>query len=149
MLARGATSVQLLARNHVPECFLVTRLSGAPSHPALAPRAPAVVALLQRWYDPAPGCGRVLLDGRDVRSYSPHFLRSLQALVPQMPALWGDSVEYNVAYGSLPDVVPTPDAGVPVDAGPGAAVPGSFRHDPAVEAAARAANAHDFVAAFP
>jgi len=107
----------------------------------------AVIALLQRWYDPASGS--VLLDGRDIREYPPHFLRGVQALVPQMPALWGDAVEYNIAYGRLPHTIPEPDAGVAVDAGPGAIVPATFKHDPTVEASARSANAHDFIAGFP
>jgi ABC-type iron transport system FetAB ATPase subunit len=121
-------------------CFATSfrRLSSFPA---------AVIALLQRCYDPASGS--VLLDGRDIREYPPHFLRGVQALVPQMPALWGDAVEYNIAYGRLPHTIPEPDAGVAVDAGPGAIVPATFKHDPTVEASARSANAHDFIAGFP
>jgi ABC-type multidrug transport system fused ATPase/permease subunit len=91
----------------------------------------------------------VLIDGIDVKALPPHALRGAQALVPQMPALWSDSVEYNIAYGGLPDAPPTPDAGVPVDAGAGASVPPTFVHRAEVEAAARTANAHAFIAAFP
>ena len=106
-----------------------------------------LIALCQRYYDVAGGA--VLIDGVDVRAMAPKALRSAQALVPQMPALWSESVEYNIAYGRLPREAPVPDAGVPVDAAPGATVPAGFVHSPAVEAAAKMANAHGFIAAFP
>ena len=106
-----------------------------------------LVALLQRFYDVSGGA--VLFDGIDVRALPPHALRGAQALVPQMPALWSDSVEYNISYGSLPGVIPKPDAGVPVDAAAGEPPPPTFAHAADVEAAARKANAHGFIEAFP
>lgn len=106
-----------------------------------------LVALLQRFYDVSGGA--VLFDGIDVRALPPHALRGAQALVPQMPALWSDAVEYNIGYGALPNTVPKPDAGVPVDAPPGGGLPPTFAHAADVEAAARKANAHGFIEAFP
>lgn len=107
----------------------------------------SIIALLQRWYD--VGEGVVKIDGVDVRSLHPHALRGLQSLVPQMPALWADSVEYNIGYGNAPGKITDADAGMPVDAPAGASVPATFVHDPAVEAAAMKANAHEFISRFP
>ena len=106
-----------------------------------------LVALLQRFYDVSGGA--VLFDGIDVKALPPHALRGAQALVPQMPALWSDCIEYNIAYGALPAAVPKPDAGVPVDAAAGDGPTPAFAHAADVEAAARKANAHGFIAAFP
>ncbi|MGC3996133.1 MAG: ABC transporter transmembrane domain-containing protein [Anaeromyxobacter sp.] len=80
-------------------------------------------ALLGRLYD--PGQGAVLLDGRDLRTLDPAWLRGQIGVVPQEPVLFSASVEENVRYGR----------------------PGASREE--VEAACRAAHAHDFVSAFP
>jgi ATP-binding cassette, subfamily B (MDR/TAP), member 1 len=106
-----------------------------------------VIALLQRFYDVQTGS--VSVDGVNIKEVHPKSLRSAQALVPQMPALWSDSVEYNIAYGALPGLVPPPDAGVAVDAGVDAAIPATFVHSEAVEEAAIQANAHNFISSFP
>ena len=82
-----------------------------------------VVSLLLRFHD--PDAGTVLLDGRDARSYPLHELRGNTAVVPQDVFLFGGSVGENIAYGR----------------------PGASQAD--IEAAARQANAHDFIAAFP
>jgi ABC transporter fused permease/ATP-binding protein len=79
--------------------------------------------LLARFYDPA--AGRVLLDGRDLRDLDPSWLRRQLGVVSQEPLLFSSTIAENIRYGR-----------------PGAT-------DAEVEAAARAANAHDFVAAFP
>ena len=79
-------------------------------------------ALVARLYDPT--AGRVLLDGRDLRDCSLGWLREQVAIVLQETVLFTGSVRENIAYGT--------------DADPGA-----------VEAAARAAAAHDFVVALP
>jgi ATP-binding cassette subfamily B protein len=79
--------------------------------------------LLQRFYDPQQG--RVLLDGEDIRAMGLRHLREHIALVPQQPALFTGDVRYNIAYGKL-------DA-----------------TDAEIEAAARAAHAHDFISALP
>lgn len=82
-----------------------------------------VFELLLRFYDPQ--AGSVLLDGRDIRELSLKQLREHIALVPQQPALFTGDVRYNIAYGRL-------DAS-----------------DAEIEAAARAAHAHEFISALP
>lgn len=82
-----------------------------------------VFELLQRFYD--PDSGSIELDGRDIRELDLRALRSQIALVPQQPALFTGSVRYNIAYGR-------PDASL-AD----------------IEAAARRAQAHDFIVGLP
>ena len=82
-----------------------------------------VFELLLRFYDPQQG--RILLDGQDIRDMGLQQMREHIALVPQQPALFTGDVRYNIAYGKL-------DA-----------------TDEEVEAAARAAHAHDFICALP
>lgn len=83
----------------------------------------SVLQLLLRFYDPASG--RVTLDGMDLRDLDPEALRSRLALVPQDPVIFSLSAAENIRYGR-------PDA-----------------TDAEVEAAARAAAAHDFIMALP
>ncbi|MBS7789788.1 ATP-binding cassette domain-containing protein [Roseococcus sp. SDR] len=83
----------------------------------------SVLQLLLRFYDPAEG--RVTLDGLDLRDLDPMALRSRLALVPQDPVIFSLSAAENIRYGR-------PDAS-----------------DAEVEAAARAAAAHDFIMALP
>jgi ATP-binding cassette subfamily B protein len=82
-----------------------------------------VFELLLRFYDPQEG--RILLDGQDIREMGLKDMRNHIALVPQQPALFTGDVRYNIAYGKL-------DAS-----------------DQEVEAAARAAHAHEFICALP
>lgn len=82
-----------------------------------------IVSLLLRFYD--PDGGRVLVDNRDARSYPLRGLREHSAVVPQDVLLFGGSIGDNIAYGR----------------------PGATPAE--VEAAARQANAHDFIAGFP
>ncbi len=82
-----------------------------------------VAALVARLYDPT--AGRVMLDGNDLRELDPTWLRQQIGAVAQEPILFSTTVADNIRYGR-----------------PGAT-------DAEVEAAARAANAHDFIAAFP
>ena len=80
-------------------------------------------ALLLRFYDPQQG--RLLFDGRAATDYGLHELRGQMALVPQEVLLFGGTIAENIAYGK-----------------PGAS--------PAeIENAAKRANAHDFISAFP
>ncbi|MBV1705433.1 MAG: ATP-binding cassette domain-containing protein, partial [Hyphomicrobiales bacterium] len=79
--------------------------------------------LLERFYDPAAGAVR--FDGVDIAALDPKDLRAHIALVPQEPFIFGASVADNIAYGR-------PDAS---------------RAD--IEAAARRAAAHGFIAALP
>jgi ATP-binding cassette subfamily B protein len=82
-----------------------------------------IVSLLLRFYE--PGAGRVLIDGRDARDYALRRLREQMAVVPQDVLLFGGTVADNIAYGR----------------------PGASQGE--IEAAARRANAHDFITAFP
>jgi ATP-binding cassette subfamily B protein len=82
-----------------------------------------IAAMLLRLYDPTGG--RVLLDGKALASISPEWLRRQVGIVAQEPLLFSCSVADNIRY-SRPDAT-----------------------DAEVEAAARAANAHDFVSRFP
>ena len=78
-----------------------------------------VAALLLRLYDPEKGA--VLLDGCDLRDLDATWLRNHIGTVAQEPVLFSTSVAANIRYGR-------PDA-----------------TDEDVEAAARAANAHEFI----
>jgi ABC-type multidrug transport system ATPase subunit/Ser/Thr protein kinase RdoA (MazF antagonist) len=82
-----------------------------------------LVSLLTRFYDPS--AGQILLDGVDLRDYKLADLRSQFAIVLQEPVLFSTSIAENIAYAR-------PDAG-----------------DADIVAAARAAGAHDFIAALP
>ncbi|MCX4243364.1 ABC transporter ATP-binding protein [Paraliomyxa miuraensis] len=79
--------------------------------------------LLLRFYDPQEG--RVTLDGHDLRAIRLESLRGHMALVSQEPVLFSGSIRDNIRYGRLQ------------------------ASDAEVEAAARAANAHDFIMGFP
>lgn len=90
-----------------------------------------VLALLERFYDATSGT--ITVDGHDLRTLDPRYLRRHVALVAQEPVLFGMTVAQNIAYGYAaargdPDATPT-------------------RED--VQAAASAAFAHDFIAGFP
>ncbi len=83
--------------------------------------------LLYRFYDvsnPQEG-GRITIGGQDIRQVTQASLRLAIGIVPQDTVLFNDTVEYNIAYGR----------------------PGASRAE--VEAAARAAHIHDFIAATP
>jgi ATP-binding cassette subfamily B protein/subfamily B ATP-binding cassette protein MsbA len=82
-----------------------------------------LVGLIPRFVDPT--AGQVLIDGRDVRTVSLASLRQQVAVVLQEPFLFPTSVAENIALGR-------PDA--PRDA---------------IERAAQAANAHEFITALP
>ncbi|MFN3275815.1 MAG: ABC transporter transmembrane domain-containing protein [Paracoccus sp. (in: a-proteobacteria)] len=82
-----------------------------------------VIQLIQRFWDPVQG--RVLLDGTDLRDMARGDFRREMALVPQDPVIFAASARDNIRLGR-------PEAG-----------------DAEVEAAARAAHAHDFIAALP
>jgi len=79
--------------------------------------------LIPRFYDVE--AGRVLVSGQDVRDVTLASLRSHIGLVTQEPFLFDDTIAANIAYAR-------PDAG-----------------QAAIETAARAAAAHDFITALP
>ncbi|XP_072536327.1 mitochondrial potassium channel ATP-binding subunit [Salminus brasiliensis] len=83
-----------------------------------------VAALLERFYD--PGSGVIMLDGLDVRTLDPSWLRGhVIGFISQEPVLFGTSVMENIRFGK-----------------PGAT-------DAEVVAAAKQANAHNFITGFP
>ena len=79
--------------------------------------------LIERFYDPDDGF--IAINGTDIKKYTLNSLRKNISEVSQDVFLFNDTVEANIKYGA-------PNAS----------------HD-AVVAAARAANAHDFITAFP
>jgi ABC-type multidrug transport system fused ATPase/permease subunit len=101
----------------------------------------SVIALLQRWYDPQ--AGSITLDGVDLREYNVQWLRERMGLVLQDPVLFQASVAENIALG-LPEVASGAQAGA--DGSSAAVGADTLRAlQPRIEAAARAANAHDFI----
>ena len=82
-----------------------------------------LVSLLMRFYDPTHGA--ILLDGEDLRGLRLADLRRQFAMVLQEPVLFSTTVAENIAYGK----------------------PGATQAE--IEAAARMADAHDFVSRLP
>jgi subfamily B ATP-binding cassette protein MsbA len=80
--------------------------------------------LLGRFYEPT--AGRITLDGQDLRDFEIASLRQGLGIVSQETVLFHDTVRSNLAYG----------------------LPGPIS-DEALERAARAANAHEFIARLP
>ncbi len=79
--------------------------------------------LLYRFYDVQQG--RITIGGQDIRDVTQASVRQAIGIVPQDTVLFNDTVEYNIAYGR----------------------PGASHAE--VEAAARAARIHDFIAHTP
>ncbi|MEX0907410.1 MAG: ABC transporter ATP-binding protein, partial [Gemmatimonadota bacterium] len=82
-----------------------------------------LVDLIARFYD--PDSGRITVDGVDLREISPRSLRQQLGIVTQETVLFHDTVRANIAY-ALPDAT-----------------------QEEIERAARAANAHEFIAQLP
>ena len=82
-----------------------------------------VIQMILRFYDPAQG--QVRLDGADLKTLERRAFRRTMALVPQDPVIFAASARDNIRFG-------WPDAS-----------------DAEVEAAARAAAAHDFITQLP
>ncbi|NOZ20880.1 MAG: ABC transporter ATP-binding protein [Planctomycetes bacterium] len=82
-----------------------------------------ITNLIPRFYDPT--AGSVFLDGHDLRKIKLTSIRKRMAMVLQEPFLFNESVKDNIAYGRL-------DA-----------------TDDEITAAARAANAHEFIVDLP
>jgi ATP-binding cassette, subfamily B, bacterial MsbA len=82
-----------------------------------------LVNLLPRFYDVT--AGRITIDGRDTRDLTLNSLRGLMGFVTQEVILFNDTVRNNIAYGRV-DL-----------------------QEERVVAAARAANAHEFISALP
>ena len=82
-----------------------------------------IIDLFCRFYDPSSGV--ITIDGIDIRQLALASLRSLISVVDQNTFLFNDSVANNIAYGL------------------------ASASAPRIEAAARAANAHDFIIQLP
>jgi ATP-binding cassette, subfamily B, bacterial MsbA len=83
-----------------------------------------LVDLIPRFYEPTGG--RIVIDGVDTREIRLPVLRSLTGIVSQETVLFHDSVRNNIAYGAQ----------------------GKYTQAQ-IEAAARAANAHEFIVELP
>jgi ATP-binding cassette subfamily B protein len=82
-----------------------------------------IINLLPRFYDPSEG--RITIDGYDLRDITLDSLRSQIGIVLQETTLFSGTIRENIAFGK-------PDASLEE-----------------IQAAARAAAAHDFILAFP
>lgn len=82
-----------------------------------------IVSLLERFYD--PNSGAVTVDGINIKDFNVRYLRESIGLVQQEPMLFATTVAENLRYGKL------------------SAQQGD------IEAAAKLANAHEFISAFP
>ncbi|MBA3270592.1 MAG: ABC transporter ATP-binding protein [Acidobacteria bacterium] len=82
-----------------------------------------LVNMIPRFYDVTGGS--ISIDGRDIREVSVRSLRDQIGMVTQETVLFDETIADNIAYG----------------------VPGASREQ--IEAAARAAHAHDFIATLP
>jgi ABC-type multidrug transport system fused ATPase/permease subunit len=82
-----------------------------------------LVSILLRFYEPVNG--KLLFDGKDAADIPLSQLRKQMALVPQDVLLFGGSIKENIAYGR----------------------PHATQEE--IEAAAKKANAHDFIKSFP
>ncbi|KAK6155144.1 hypothetical protein DH2020_009392 [Rehmannia glutinosa] len=80
-----------------------------------------VISLIERFYDPLSGV--VKIDGRDIKSYNLRSMRKHIALVSQEPALFAGTIRQNITYGASEDI-----------------------DEAEIIEAAKAANAHDFIA---
>jgi len=82
-----------------------------------------IINLLPRFYDPSEG--RITIDGHDLRAIKIESLRSQIGIVLQETTLFSGTIRENIAFGK-------PDAS-----------------QAEIEAAAKAAQAHDFILSFP
>ncbi|XP_034374920.1 mitochondrial potassium channel ATP-binding subunit isoform X3 [Arvicanthis niloticus] len=100
-----------------------TEVYGQPLCPVWSGKT-TVASLLERFYDPA--AGTVMLDGHDLRTLDPSWLRGqVIGFISQEPVLFATTIMENIRFGKL-------DAS-----------------DEEVYTAAREANAHGFISSFP
>nr|CAB3464562.1 unnamed protein product [Digitaria exilis] len=83
-----------------------------------------VIALLERFYE--PDSGAILLDKVEIGSLKISWLREQMGLVSQEPVLFSGTIRDNIAYGKHEEVT-----------------------EEEIAAAARAANAHEFISSMP
>lgn len=82
-----------------------------------------LVNLIPRFYDVTAGC--ITIDGHDLRQVTKLSLRNQIGIVPQEAVLFSDTIRTNISYGRLEAT------------------------QAEIEAAARAANAHEFIVSMP
>ncbi|MEM1368348.1 MAG: ATP-binding cassette domain-containing protein, partial [Cyanobacteria bacterium P01_H01_bin.15] len=82
-----------------------------------------LINLIPRFIDPQ--VGQILIDGTDIQQVTLHSLRSLISIVPQDTLLFSGTIAENIAFGQLNPPLPQ------------------------IEAAARTANAHEFISKLP
>lgn len=82
-----------------------------------------ITSLIERFYDPTQG--QVLMDGVNIKTLDPSWLRRNIAIVSQEPVLFATSIADNISF----------------------AKPGASKEE--IEMAAKLANAHDFIHHFP
>ena len=129
--AKGAVSFQNVSFAYEGENNLVLQNVSFEVHPgtrvgiagATGAGKTTLVSLLTRFYDPISG--RITLDGVDLRDFRIADLRNQFAIVLQEPLLFSTSIAENIAYAN-------PDA-----------------TSEGIVAAARAANAHEFITHLP
>lgn len=83
-----------------------------------------MIALLERFYE--PDSGAILLDKVEIGSLKISWLREQMGLVSQEPVLFSGTIRDNIAYGKHEEVT-----------------------EEEIAAAARAANAHEFISSMP
>ena len=83
-----------------------------------------VLSLLMRFYDLPENCGRILLDGKDIREISPRELRRRVGIAMQNDFLYAGTIEENIDFGR----------GLPIEE---------------IKRAAEIAQASDFIEALP
>lgn len=94
----------------------------------------STMALIERFYDPQGGV--VTLDGTDVSTLNVAWLRAQMGYVGQMPTLFRGTIRENIKFGAAVDF-------------DGATGSRTDVTDEAVVAAAKLANAHDFIVKLP
>ncbi|CAO1945643.1 unnamed protein product [Urochloa humidicola] len=83
-----------------------------------------IIALLERFYD--PDFGTITLEGAEIKTLKLSWLRDQMGLVSQEPVLFNDTIHANIAYGKQGEV-----------------------SEDEIIAAAKAANAHEFISSLP
>ena len=122
----------------------------------------SIVALLERWYEPATGS--IMVDGKALNTLDASWWRKQLALVAQEPTLFGCSIRENILYGRGVSRTTISNAGPKegttqqqqqlkkLDGNAKAALPVvtlSSEDEAAFEAATHKANVHEFVSGFP
>ncbi|KNG80590.1 ABC multidrug transporter Mdr1 [Aspergillus nomiae NRRL 13137] len=91
-----------------------------------------IISLLERFYDPV--AGTIMLDGQDIQTLNLRWLRQQMSLVSQEPRLFATTIAENIRYGII---------------GSRFEKESTYEIRKRVEAAARTANAHEFIMALP